>query len=246
MIKLTKDQKAILQCKIAEHLGNPFTLKRTRESEHDKESSYDVIGIMGRHGGPVNVRVTIKKDGDALSYWSITDEAISMKTRYVGKILLGKDVCVSDPCYDRDVWCRTTLENVKPGVWTVDAAIDTIDCWGERCYILELYHETVDRSKEHDWADSFNLGVDSGTMSVIDDRFYQADPGPCAGLLPGDTARERFLNKCYDLKDGYAGLFKVGNKRVGVVCSSGCGDGGYPLYVVEEDGEIVAMKISFM
>jgi hypothetical protein len=53
------------------------------------------------------------------------------------------------------------------------------------------------------------------------------------------------MDKCFNLtKKTCAGLFTYGNQKVGVVCSSG--DGCYPLYVVEKDGEIIAIRINFM
>ena len=248
-VRLEKSQVRLLQDRITEMLGKPFTFKGTRISEHDRESSFDVVGTMKRHDTTVNVKVHIHVSANhefTPSYWSITDETISLLNRYIGKMRLSKNVVVSDPSYDRDVWCMTELSNVKPGIWTVHAAIDTIDSWGERCYVIELCHETVDRDEELAWTDHFELGVDSGTMSVIDSAYYQKDPGPSPGILPETTAKDRFLNKCFNLTDNRAGILKNGNKCVGAVCSSGIGDGGYPLYVVEEDGEIVAMKISFM
>lgn len=36
-------------------------------------------------------------------------------------IELGDKVVISDPCYDLDVWCSGTLENVKPGIWRTKA-----------------------------------------------------------------------------------------------------------------------------
>lgn len=33
---------------------------------------------------------------------------------YVGKIMLGDKVDITDPCYDKSVWCRMTVD-CKPG-----------------------------------------------------------------------------------------------------------------------------------
>jgi hypothetical protein len=59
----------------------------------------------------------------------------------------------------------------------VNVCIDTIDCWGERCYILELEHRRVSLPNEPNWEERFRLGVDSGTMSVIDDAYYRRKNG---------------------------------------------------------------------
>ena len=247
MNKISENLKPILQDRITEYLGKPFTIKGSCEAEFNPKENYDVIGVMERYGSLVNVRVSVKKDGDMPEYWNITDEDITLKSRYIGEIVFTNNVCVSDPCYDRDTWCMTVLKNVKPGKWEVRASIDTIDTWGERCYVLELFHRTVNQDDNLDWKDRFSLGVDSGTMSVIDDAFYRRKNGSVEDFESDESAQEHFTNKCYDLTDDdRIGLFTYGSQKVGVVCSSGCGDGCYPLYVVEKDGEIVAMRINFM
>ena len=247
MHKISENLKPVLQNKITEFLGKPFTITDSCEPEYNREEYYDVIGIMKRYNANVNVRVSVKKDGDIPMHWNITDEDITMTSRYIGEITLGKDVCVSDPCYNRDTWCMTVLKNVKPGRWEVRASIDTIDTWGERCYILELFHRTVSQNENLKWEEHFELGVDSGTMSVIDDAFYRRKNNSAEEFESDEKTKENFMDKCYNLTtDNHVGLFTYGSQKVGVVCSSGCGDGCYPLYVVEKDGEIVAMRISFM
>lgn len=44
-------------------------------------------------------------------------------------IELGDKVVISDPCYDLDVWCNGTLENVKPGIWRTKAENANINGW---------------------------------------------------------------------------------------------------------------------
>ena len=76
---------------------------------------------------------------------------------------------------------------------------------------------------------------------------YRRYNGSVEEFESDESKHEHFLEKCYNLTDdNRAGIFKYNNQKVGVVCSSGCGDGCYPLYVVEKDGEIVAMRINFM
>ena len=41
----------------------------------------------------------------------------------VGHIILGNTVDVTDPCYDKDVWCRTTLHDMIPGKYKCEAVI---------------------------------------------------------------------------------------------------------------------------
>lgn len=232
-----------MQSKIADYLSTGFTLKRYTDN---RDETFEVHGVIVRHDAPANITVKVQAEGYIPKYWMIHDDEIIMNTKHVGFVHLGKDVIVSDPCYTRDVWCMTKLSNVKPGTWEVRAAIDTIDSWGERCYILELQHKEVKMAANPDWVKSFELGVDSAKMSVFDDAYYKVKKYSPDMLETDRAAQEAFDAQCCSLADNYAGIFRVGKKAVGVVCSSGCGDGGYPLYVVEKNGEIVAIKISFM
>ena len=36
------------------------------------------------------------------------------------EIILGKEVYLSDPCYDTKTWCQALLTNVKEGKWLID------------------------------------------------------------------------------------------------------------------------------
>lgn len=243
MDKLNKNDIGIIESRITEFLEKKFSFRDYFNSV-DLTGYYEVNGEITRYGNPVNVQVTIKKDDFTPTYWMITDEAITLCSRFLGEITLGKDVCVSDPCYDRDVWCMTVLHNVKPGKWDARVSIDTISSFGERCYVLELFHRTVREVEDFDWREIFELGVDSGTMSVIDDAYYQQKKP--SNSKAEEAAAERFLENCYKAADKKAGIYRYGDKKVGVVCSSGTGDGSYPLYTAEKDGEVVAIKISFM
>lgn len=244
----------ILEKKAAGYLNTPFKLVSYGD-DPDFKDKYAAHGTILRRGTTVNVAVTFTKADFEPTYWRITDDRIAMPSHRLGVITLGKDVCVTDPCYDRSVWCMTQLHNVKPGLWCVRASIDEIDSWGKRLYVLELAHR--DSTSQEDgfmWKEHSELGVDSGMMSVIDDVYYRRKNGSAEEFEADETAKDRFSDECSSLTYGfvgnrhtrYAGIYRAGNKAVGVICSSGCGDGAYPLDVVEADGEIVAMRINFM
>jgi len=237
----------ILEEKATEYLNTKFTLTEIAE-DPDHPDQYEAQGTILRYDASVNVEVTFTKDGLEPRYWMIADESITMPSKHIGTIRLSKDVCVTDPCYNRDVWCMAQLDNVNPGLWDVYASIDEIDCWGKRTYILELFHRdsTREQTKELSWKERAELGVDSGQMSVFDDAYYRLKNGSEADFEADKSVRDRFYDICCNLSQNYAGIYCAGNRAVGVVCSSGCGDGSYPLEVKEIDDKIVAMKISFM
>ncbi len=141
---------------------------------------------------------------------------------------------------------RKKLGNVKPGIWVVSVCIDTLDSWGKRCYVLELRHRSVKNRARLAWDRHGELGVDSGTMSIFDDAHYRRKNGSVEEFEADLKAKDSFTDKCFHLTDEYAGIYNANNKGVGVVCSSGIGDGEYPLYTVVKEGEIVAMEIRFL
>lgn len=234
----TRNLKRELKSKISEYLKRKFTVTSYSESK-EYPNQYEVEGTIRRYGQLTHVRVSVDKNTLQPDYWLITDSKITMPSEWIGHITLSENACVSDPCYDRDVWCMTHLHTLKPGRWEVYASIDTIDSWGKRVYILKLHH-TEARINESAWIQYSTLGVDSGQMSVFDDPHYLNKKG--------GAEYEAFYKACCDITLGgkRIGLFYAGDEAVGVVCSSGCGDGCYPLNVILQGDEIVAMEINFM
>ena len=235
-----------LQAKGSDFLGKPFSLTDYCE-DPDNHSRYKVTGVIEQYGGQANVEISFTK---ADLYWMIADEEVVLPCEYFGTIELGKDVCVTDPCYARDVWCMTFLHNVLAGEWDVFISKGAIDSFGERVYVLELRNRQCSQSflDSLDWEKHSDLGVDSGRMSVFDDRYYRRKNGS-EELFDKDPAlQEAFDNACSSLviNEERAGIYCLGKKPVGIVCSSGIGDGSYPLEVKTSTGVIVAMQIRFL
>jgi len=230
----------------SKYLETPFTLSDYR-LEEGKATQYIANGVIARHSVPANVEVTFDQASREPRYWMITDDDIPMTVKHIGTIELGKDICVTDPCYDRDTWCATELHNTKPGLWDVHASIDEIDCWGQRTYLLELVHQSVTEEQLEglEWIEHSCLGVDSGQMSVFDDAYYRRKNGSVEKFNQDHQCINAFYDCCCKLSEDHVGIYYAGDAPVGVVCSSGCGDGSYPLFIKEIDFKVVAMKISF-
>lgn len=89
-------------------------------------------------------------------------------------IELGDKVVISDPCYDLDVWCRGTLENIKPGIWRTKAENANINGWGDRCTALIAWHEDVEEPNNEDFEEtSIDVGVDSGQAGIFDYKHFE-------------------------------------------------------------------------
>lgn len=242
-----KNIRSVMEKNASDMLETPFTLT-DYENNPNNQTQYIAQGTIQRYGKRTNVEVTFGRENLEVKYWEITDDSILMPSKSISSIQLGEKVCVTDPCYGRDVWCMTQLDNVKPGLWSVEVCIDKIDSWGKRVYILELFHDNVakDDLEEMEWTGRAELGVDSGQMSVFDDVFYRRKNGSEEEFEADSALRDSFYTQCCDLTRKDIGIYRQGHKAVGVVCSSGVGDGAYPLYVKSIDDAIVAMRISFM
>ena len=49
---------------------------------------------------------------------------------------------VSDPCYERDVWCCGTVDHCKLGTWEADVLKTDEGEWGTRCAVLAVRHKS--------------------------------------------------------------------------------------------------------
>ena len=56
-------------------------------------------------------------------------------------IKLGKEVYLTDPCYDITTWCQQLLKKVKSGNWVVDYEYNEFEDGMEQQVILSVAHE---------------------------------------------------------------------------------------------------------
>lgn len=74
---------------------------------------------------------------------TVSDVSITSKRKikrvFAGTIQIkGDEVDVTDPCYDKNVWCRTKVK-IYPGTYECYADFADFNCWGSscmRCYIV--------------------------------------------------------------------------------------------------------------
>ena len=154
---------------------------------------------------------------------------------------------VSDPGYDRDVWCCGTIHDCKVGTW--EAAILKKDQgdWGVRVAVLAVRFKdggpkftTINRAMCNatgKWVNSgIDVGVDSGQAGFYDDTRYR-DNSIFDGLTPAKSDfGDEWFNHCCDctLSSMQAGVIPYG-----VVSTSGYGDGSYDcIYHTGKDGLI--------
>lgn len=161
--------------------------------------------------------------------------------KYYGSFTVtGDQLRVSDPCYEHDSTGGVTLNRVKQGKWHASSVlVDREDGWGIRVASLRAVHE--------DYPDDFIPGlpyqsykppvaVDSGQAGIYDYKKYPDQEG---------QYKNDFYQKNCDLtlSEDYGGLVN----DMGVVTSSGYGDGQYLLYYdTNNDQEVIAVEIIFI
>lgn len=157
----------------------------------------------------------------------------------VGTITLNDTCDVTDPCYNKDVWCRTTVKNMKPGIYECHAALSDEDDWGIRVAETRILHENFRPDGRTVWERVGDIGVDAGLAGFFDNKPDFTDEqwhDFCNGMNKGG---------CYETaaKDAYLGKF---DGRDGFWTHSGYGDGCYDLFAAEKDGKIVGLWLIFI
>lgn len=115
-----------------------------------------------------------------------------MKKRFPGEMtvlgdfeMTSQTMRVSDPCYDRDVWCCGTFGKCKTGTWEAGVLKTDMGDWGVRCAVLAVRHKetgpdysVIRQRKVYQMKDGWleqpiDVGVDSGQAGFYDEAFYQ-------------------------------------------------------------------------
>ena len=162
---------------------------------------------------------------------------------------------ITDPCYDKDVWCRTR-RRCAAGKYNAYIDVRTLKDWGTRVYGLRIVHKDYDKPENLGRMNPFLwrpkaikgvVGVDAGLCGFFDEKpdFEDDDfdkPGKYNKLNP-----KTWSQMCDLVRDqNYAVL------SYGVFSSSGIGDGVYPCYYWlgagnhEKWGESVAFELRFL
>lgn len=168
-------------------------------------------------------------------------------------IQLGKEVIISDPCYEVPTWCQKVLKNVWPGNYSVFCKKSDVEGWGNRVSMLMAIHEDH-LSTPLKWKVEGSrgiIGVDSGQAGIFDMSTYRVNPDGVPlgdgdisffGSIPDTTDSEKWYTKICSHTLGEQGWGHYSN---GVVSRSGLGDGGYDLFVARVNRKVVAMAIDF-
>lgn len=142
-------------------------------------------------------------------------------------------VDITDPCYNREVWCRLNGIKIKAGNYkcVVWMRPDTVTYEGKtyddtRVAIIGIYLDGLIPNENH-MKEIGEIGVDAGLAG-----FFNNKP---------DYDNDQWSEFCNSIRNGDAWI-----KEEGFFSSSGYGDGCYPVRAFKINDEIVALEIKFI
>ena len=143
-----------------------------------------------------------------------------------GSINLPDKIDITDPCYDKDVWCRINNFPIAPGKYKCYA--QTLDNeepegWGTRVSRIGIRR---DKAEYYEFKGS--IGVDAGLAGFFVNKpdYTDEEWAEFCGNL--DTSKVVYLTEDSFFSD------------------SGYGDGSYSVYAGYKNGEIVEVYIEFI
>lgn len=149
------------------------------------------------------------------------------KFEKIGVMDFHGSVDITDPCYDRDVWCRMNDVKIKDGEYFCMVTYKEDPVFGgQRVGSIAISMDDILPAKKS-MKKIGDICVDAGLAA-----FFHNKP---------DYSLDEWLNFC----DGKLGD-KAWMRKDGFYSESDYGDGTYFVYAFEQDGEIVALEIRFM
>lgn len=152
----------------------------------------------------------------------------------VGKIRFEKLISITDPCYDKDVWCRINNYDLPPDEYNCIVEI------GERVKSISIISSELDYfDEEIEERLIGEIGVDAGLAG-----FFQDKPDF------SDEEWYEFCDKTFDegseFQTGIPNVYMYDGTWKGVWSESGYGDGGYDVYELRVPGKVVGLRIVFI
>ena len=156
-----------------------------------------------------------------------------LKPTVIGYKEFTEIVDITDPGYDRDVWCRLNGIKIKAGnykcvVWMHPDTVvyDGKEYDDTRVAIIGIYLDGLIPSENY-MEEIGEIGVDAGLAG-----FFNNKP---------DYDNDQWDEFCNSIRNGDAWI-----KEEGFFSSSGYGDGSYPVSAFKMNDEITALEIRFI
>ena len=157
-----------------------------------------------------------------------------MRRKQIGVMDFHGSVDITDPCYEKDIWCRMNDVKIKAGtyacmVWHHTEKGTYSDGHPYSCELVGIIGIYLDGNvpRQRAMKEIGTIGVDSGMAG-----FFHEKP---------DYSDKAWSQFCDRVRHGDAWLTDDG-----FYSCSGYGDGGYGVYAHEKEGEITALEIRFV
>ena len=142
--------------------------------------------------------------------------------------ILSYKLDITDPCYDRDVWCRLNDIQISPGKYSVT---EFKEGYMTECLMIKNAEEKPVGRNSQKWKYIGEIGVDAGIAG-----FFWNKP---------DFSDEQWSAFCEALKE------KEQNSSIIIdeygIYSASQDDGGYSVYGIKNDSDnYTALKIEFI
>lgn len=162
---------------------------------------------------------------------------------------------VSDPCYEKSIWCSGVITNALKGTWEAFVRLN------KEGVVSSLEVANPAAKAATGWREqAFTAGVDSGQMCVFDEQFYRQDFDdnqitPSWRKMKKDKWEQEkdsggpfYATACSLTCGENNGTEKQGGVwGHGAVSSSGYGDGSYRAFAKKDaQGKVVAVKVKFI
>lgn len=191
-------------------------------------------------------------------------EATNEQYIYTGHFdLENNKVIVSDPSYEynektRGAWeLNTILDNVEQGKWNTWVYQYEFEKDHKRNGTVYAFHSSIinknktpeQYEKSNKWVKQFDLGVDTGHMTICDYKHYRNDDDAKGKKLASYIDLKKWTNsgdKWYSMVCNLTTDELVSIIPGGIICSTGWGDGIYDLFVLKQKNKVVGIKIVFI
>jgi hypothetical protein len=142
-------------------------------------------------------------------------------------------IIISDPCYEGyDSFLQCLINNVQKGTYNCFVRINKHNGRPARLYATIKKKFKI---KDYNWVKFGSICVDSGMAGIYDYNIFK------------DKDKAEFYRECCELTRFDGQTVQAGTLDLGVVSSSGWGDGVYNVYVNRNDeDEVTAVKVVFM
>lgn len=158
---------------------------------------------------------------------------VRMKRNKIGTRYFGGTIDITDPCYNKGMWCRMDNVHIRPGeydciIWEqqneyeLNGKKNTYNTIG----IIGIYLNGIVPSQDSIKRIGF-VGVDAGLAG-----FFQNKP---------DFTKEQWADFCNQTRKGEAWITDLG-----FFSFSGGGDGEYDVFAYKVNEDIVALEIRFV